>query len=164
MCIRDSAEAPWNMLVAMGIAAAFCIGIGVYPAPLYEILPFQVDFAPYTPTHVLTQLQLLLFSALAFAVLIRYGVYPPELRSTNLDVDWLYRRLGPTLINRVVAWIAHSARLLKDDTKGQLKDFVDGGTRHHGPEGAMARTWPTGATVLWVAILLGAFLIASFYA
>ncbi len=161
---KRCAEAPWNMLVAMGIAAAFCIGIGVYPAPLYEILPFQVDFAPYTPTHVLTQLQLLLFSALAFAVLIRYGVYPPELRSTNLDVDWLYRRLGPTLIKRVVAWIDHSARLLKEDTKGQLKDFVDGVTRHHGPEGAMARTWPTGATVLWVAILLGAFLIASFYA
>ena len=25
---------------------------------------------------------------------MRTGIYPPELRSTNLDVDWLYRRLG----------------------------------------------------------------------
>ena len=159
---KRCAEAPWNMLIAMGIAAAFCIGIGVYPEPLYRILPFQVDFVPYTLTHVLTQLQLLLFSALAFAVLIRYGVYPPELRSTNLDVDWLYRRLGPALVRSVVARIDNSARLLKEDAKGQLKEFVDSVTRHHGPQGTMARTWPTGATVLWVAILLGAFLIASF--
>ena len=161
---KRCAEAPWNMLIAMGIAAAFCIGIGVFPDALYRILPFQIDFAPYTPTHVLTQLQLLLFSALAFAVLIRTGIYPPELRSTNLDTDWLYRRLGSDGITAGVRWIDRAARTLTEILKLQLKDFVSGVTRHHGPEGAMARTWPTGATVLWVAILLGAFLIASFYA
>lgn len=26
--------------------------------------------------------------------------------------------------------------------------------RTHGPEGIMARTWSTGSTVLWIAILL----------
>jgi multicomponent Na+:H+ antiporter subunit D len=161
---KRCAEAPWNMLLAMGIAATFCIGIGVFPDALYRILPFQVNFAPYTPTHVLTQLQLLLFSALAFAVLIRTGVYPPELRSTNLDSDWLYRRFGVNTVTAGARWIDRTARTLKDDMKLQLKDFVAGVTRHHGPKGAMARTWPTGSTVLWVAILLGAFLIASFYA
>ena len=156
-------EAPRNMLVAMAIAAALCIGIGVYPHVLYSILPFPVDFQPYTPTHVLTQLQLLLFSALAFAVLIRTGVYPPELKSTNLDSDWLYRRLGPLAVDAVLRRVDHAAGLLKNGAKTQLKELVDGISRHHGPEGAMARTWPTGATALWVAILLGAFLVASFY-
>src|SRR5690606_23418879 len=88
-------EAPANMLIAMGIAAALCIGIGVYPAPLYAMLPYPVDYVPYTGSHVLTQLQLLMFSALAFCVLMYTRVYPPELRSVNLDTDWLYRRAGP---------------------------------------------------------------------
>ena len=155
-------EAPRNMLAAMAIAAALCIGIGVYPQALYGILPFPVDFQPYTPTHVLTQLQLLLFSALAFAVLIRTGVYPPELRSTNLDSDWLYRRLGPLAAGAAARRIDRAAALLKDGARRRLEAVAGWISRHHGPEGAMARTWPTGATVLWAAILLGAFLIASF--
>ena len=32
-------EAPRNMLIAMGIAAALCIGIGVFPDALYALLP-----------------------------------------------------------------------------------------------------------------------------
>jgi multicomponent Na+:H+ antiporter subunit D len=31
--------------------------------------------------------------------------------------------------------------------------------RMHGPVGPLARWWPTGSMVLWVAILLGAYLI-----
>ncbi len=90
-------EAPLNMLLAMGAAAFLCVALGVYPDPLYRLLPFAVDYAPYTATHVITQYQLLVFSALAFAVLKRTGIYPPELRAINLDSDWLYRRL-PKLI------------------------------------------------------------------
>lgn len=86
-------EAPLHMLLAMGAAAFLCVALGVYPEPLYRLLPFAVEYAPYTPTHVITQLQLLLFSALAFAVLKRTGIYPAELRAVNLDSDWLYRRL-----------------------------------------------------------------------
>ena len=39
-------EAPFNMLLAMGLASFFCIGIGVYPQPLYALLPFPVDNHP----------------------------------------------------------------------------------------------------------------------
>ena len=59
------------MLIAMGLAASLCIGIGVFPSLLYGVLPFQVDYEPYTATHVITQLQLLMFSALAFGFLRR---------------------------------------------------------------------------------------------
>lgn len=91
-------EAPLNMLIAMGIAAFLCIAIGVYPDPLYAMLPYEVDYQPYTTSHVLSQLQLVLFSMLAFAVLIRTGVYPPELPSTNLNFDWLYRKAAPAVL------------------------------------------------------------------
>ena len=88
-------EAPINMLIAMGIAAALCIGIGVWPWMLYDLLPFQVDYTPFDGSHILAQIQLLVFSAAAFAWLKVAGIYPPELHSTNIDVEWLYRRLAP---------------------------------------------------------------------
>ncbi len=85
-------EAPWNMKLAMGIAAFLCIGIGAFPQPLYNILPFPVDYVPYTGAHVVGQLQLLMFGALAFALLMLSGIYPAEIRSINLDSDWFYRK------------------------------------------------------------------------
>ena len=85
-------EPQFNMLLAMGIAAFLCIFIGVCPKYLYSILPYPVDYVPYTAPHVISQLQILLFSALAFTLLILSGVYPAEIRAINLDVDWFYRK------------------------------------------------------------------------
>jgi len=85
-------EAPWNMRIAMGIAALLCVGIGTFPQPLYDILPFPVDYVPYTGAHVVGQLQILMFGALAFALLMLSGIYPAEIRSINLDTDWFYRK------------------------------------------------------------------------
>ena len=87
-------EAPLHMLLAMGIAAFLCIFIGTYPAPLYALLPYPVDYVPYTAPHVVGQTQLLFFSALAFTLLLRAGIYPAEIRCINLDSDWFYRKGG----------------------------------------------------------------------
>ena len=87
-------EAPIHMLLAMGIAAFLCIFIGVYPAPLYALLPYPVEYVPYTAPHVVGQTQLLFFSALAFTLLLRAGIYPAEIRCINLDADWFYRKGG----------------------------------------------------------------------
>ena len=102
-------EAPGHMLIAMAVAAVLCVGIGSFPALLYAILPFQTNFHPYSLDHVVGQVQLLFLSALAFTLLMRTGIYPPELRSTNLDFDWFYRRLGSALAlavgrRAVAAW------------------------------------------------------------
>ncbi|WP_022668908.1 Na(+)/H(+) antiporter subunit D [Desulfospira joergensenii] len=87
-------EPPLNMLLAMGFAAFLCVGLGVYYQPLYNLLPFAVDYQPYTGSHVVGQLQLLLFGAFAFTLLILSGYYVPEVRSRNLDADWFYRKFG----------------------------------------------------------------------
>ena len=152
-------EAPTNMLIAMGITAFLCIFIGVVPGPLYALLPYAVDYTPYTTTHVITQLQLLMFSALAFTVLMKTGVYPPELRSVNLDFDWTYRKLLPSNIKRFMALgqYCHPQILARGERK--LERFIAVLYRHHGPEGKLARTWPTGSMVLWVAVLLACCLI-----
>ena len=105
-------EPPLNMRIAMALAAALCVAIGCYPAWLYGLLPYPADYAPYTGSHVLAQVQLLFFSALAFVWLNLAGLYPPELRSVNLDADWLYRRLLPRLARRAeAAATAAAARL-----------------------------------------------------
>lgn len=85
-------EAPLHMLLAMGIAAFLCIFIGSFPGPLYSVLPYPVDYAPYTMPHVVGQTQLLFFSALAFTLLMLAGIYPAEQRCVNLDADWFYRK------------------------------------------------------------------------
>lgn len=90
-------EAPMNQLLAMGLAAGLCLLIGIAPhATLYPMLPDPAaTYEPYTLGHVTDQLALLLFSALAFTLLMMAGLYPAEIRSTNLDADWLYRKGGP---------------------------------------------------------------------
>ena len=91
-------EPPFNMRIAMGAAAFICIFLGVYPTPLYNILPYPVDFVPYTAFHVVGMLQLLMFGALAFTMLILSGYYPAELRAVNLDADWFFRMPGRAFI------------------------------------------------------------------
>ncbi|MDQ1335837.1 MAG: multicomponent Na+:H+ antiporter subunit [Thermodesulfobacteriota bacterium] len=95
-------EAPVHMLLAMGIAAFLSVFIGVYPAPLYSLLPYPVEYVPYTAPHVLGQTQLLFFSALAFTLLLLSGIYPAEMRAINLDADWFYRK-GGRLFYRAMA-------------------------------------------------------------
>ncbi len=82
-------EAPWNMLAAMGIAAYFCIMLGCNPQYLYAMLPYPVDYQPYTATHVMASYQLLLFTMLGFFLLLK-ALKPKPL--IGLDVDWFYRR------------------------------------------------------------------------
>jgi multicomponent Na+:H+ antiporter subunit D len=152
-------EAPPHMLVAMALTAALCIGIGSFPAVLYALLPYPVAYVPYTATHVLDQLQLLVFSALAFAVLVRTGIYPPELRSVNLDFDWIYRRLGRDWARAsapaVSAWLAacgEAAQTLVARAVALLQ-------RQNGPRGALAGTAPTASMAMWVMLMLAGYLL-----
>ena len=152
-------EAPLNMLIAMGLAAAICIFNGTYPWVLYSLLPWPVHFDPYTWSHVLTMMQLLMFAVLAFCVLKLTKIYPPELPSTNLDFDWFYRKGLPAVARGTVALFGPTDRLVRIVGVGTARRFIERLYRHHGPEGVLARTWPTGSMALWVAVLLAGILI-----
>ncbi|MBK5104899.1 MAG: Na(+)/H(+) antiporter subunit D [Burkholderiales bacterium] len=153
------AEAPRNMLLAMGLTAALCIGIGVYPDALYALLPYPVAFVPYTGAHVVTQLQLLLFSALAFSVLMRTGIYPPELRAVNLDSDWSYRKLAPALIGAAGSAIAASRLAVTEAGLRLATPLVRAVRDLHANGGPLARTQSTGAMALWISALLALYLV-----
>ena len=155
-------EAPWNMLWAMGIAAFFCVAIGVYPAPLYALLPYAVEFEPYTVSHVVTQLQLLLFALLAFVVLMKLKLYPPELRMINVDTDWFYRKFLPAVVAKLATGISRIWTLGVGIVSHALTGFQSNLFAIYGPESRIARAWSTGSMVLWIAILLGATLLVNF--
>jgi multicomponent Na+:H+ antiporter subunit D len=157
-------EAPPHMLIAMALAAALCIGIGVFPAALYAILPLPVSYEPYTSSHVLAQLQLLIFSALAFSWLMRNGIYPPELRSVNLDSDWLYRRLGLRLAAGADA-VLHTLFAASRGAAGVLgRAGQNALERLHGSQGVFARTWPSGSMGIGIMLTLLGFLLSYYFA
>ncbi|MBW8184019.1 Na(+)/H(+) antiporter subunit D [Shewanella nanhaiensis] len=156
-------DPPNNMVLAMFIAACLCIGIGIYPAALYSLLPYDTGYNPYDATHVLAQTQLLLFSALAFVWLNLKGMYPPELRSTHLDVDWVYRRLVPNALQRMFAVIWRVDGEVRQAVLGKLNQGQQLLTRKSKGAGSfISSTYPSGNMVLWVAIILAAYLFMVF--
>lgn len=117
-------EAPPHMLVAMAFLSFICIFLGVYPQPLYAILPFEVNFHPYTFEHTLNQLQLLMFSALAFFMFL------PMLKRTetiSIDSDWFYRKGGQlffTAADKVFNSInAQAEKLVAVQLTARLSEF-----------------------------------------
>jgi len=156
-------EAPRHMLLAMGLTAFLCIAIGVFPEPLYALLPYEMDYHAYSTSHVVGQLQLLLFALLAFAILYRTGIHPPEIRAVNLDTDWSYRWLLP----RIIRWVAGLVGTIWNGFLGffnqRIKNIIAGLYHSHGPEGQLASSWPTGSMVIWITVVLGAALIVSFF-
>tara|TARA_B100000768_G_scaffold167281_1_gene171264 strand:- start:3898 stop:5592 length:1695 start_codon:yes stop_codon:yes gene_type:complete len=156
-------EAPIHMQIAMGFTAFLCIFIGIYPDPLYALLPYDVVYKPYTTSHVIGQLQLLCFALLAFVVLMRTGIHPPEIRAVNLDVDWIYRRLIPTLYNIIHAKVVNAILLLEVVANTLVQVVIKSLYRLHGPETGVSRMRGVGAMVMWVAILLGIALTASYF-
>ena len=152
-------EAPGNMLIAMSIAAILCIFIGTQPQYLYALLPWEVDYWPYDTTQVLAQLQLLFFSALAFVWLNKQGLYPPELHSVNIDAEWLYRKLLPVSAGFVRNSLQQFASKLSVAAKAPFRAMREALTRSRIAEHHLATHWPTGSMVLWIAVLLGGFLV-----
>lgn len=155
-------EAPLHMQLAMGVTAFLCILIGVYPEPLYALLPYEVDYKPYTMAHVVGQMQLLCFALLAFAVLMRTGIHPPEIRAVNLDVDWIYRRLLPRLIGVIAEVISQIWFVLTEGFKQNMQRTLAALYRLYGPDTGVAKVLPTGSMVVWIAILLGLVLVVNY--
>ncbi|HXF67422.1 MAG TPA: Na(+)/H(+) antiporter subunit D, partial [Burkholderiales bacterium] len=153
------ADPPWNMRIAMLLFASLCIGLGVVYEPLYRLLPYPAHFEPYTGFHVVTQLQLLLFSGLAFFAMLGWLQRTPTI---TLDSDWFYRVLFPRLARVATgacsALIAASERCTASGWTWLLRRVK----AVHGPQGAFARTWRSGTMALGVMAMLLALLV-SYY-
>ena len=155
-------EAPWPMLVAMGAAAFLCIIIGVFPAPLYAMLPFSVDYVPYTAYHVINQLQLLMFAALAFTVLKLIKIYPSDTRGINLDTDWVYRKGLMTLIIYSNRYLNTGYRVVCDGAVGIISEVINSAKQLGNNDGILSRTPALGSSIAWISGLLLLVLLLRF--
>jgi len=154
-------DPPLNMRLAMILFAALCIGLGVWYEPLYALLPFPTDYVPYTGWHVVGQLQLLLFSGLAFFALLPLLKRTPTI---TLDVDWLWRRALPAVAGAVErAWRA-LAGAWREGSRGIADRAAASVHRTHGPDGILARTWSVRSMGLWMLVLLLCLLLIGFLA
>ena len=158
---------PANMIAAMGVAAACCIGLGLVPGWLYARLATAVDYHPYSLDHVGGSLQLLGGTALGFWWLL--GKLKGE-ATDSLDTDWFYRKPLPAVMGWAIGAAtatgqvaqATSRRLVQRATGlaanpltgvGRL---VTGSTDEATPPYDENRyRFPIGVTVLWVVIALG---------
>jgi multicomponent Na+:H+ antiporter subunit D len=158
---RDSGlrppEAPLSMRLAMLAFAALCLGIGVWPQALYGLLPHRVEYVPYTAAHVLTQTQLLLFSGLAFFLLLPWLKRTPTI---TLDTDWLWRRLPRApAIHAFAAFVGLGGAL--DRAVRRVRDAL----LSWGGSARVAGAWrarSTGAMTLWAMLLLLGYLVAYY--
>ena len=164
---RRVKEAPWNMLVAMSLAAILCIALawpwGGYDI-LYSIMPYPTDYKPYTWDHVVFQLQLLFAAIFAFTLLKRYKLYPAERRAEIIDLDILYRKVG----KNIAIWIdAIWSRLSVQMSALRVKAARSVGQRlYHAfsPAGALSQAAPSGLASVLTAIVLILVLIFAYVA
>ncbi len=133
---------PINMHIGMAVVAFFCTMYGIAPGLLYEFLPFDVAYEPYTISHLVEATQILLFTFVAFWMLRGKLAGEPLIA---LDTDWFYRRpaalsrrLIVTTTDRLFSFVeekalklahslAHAARnplnLFRFSTSAPLEDY-----------------------------------------
>ena len=152
-------EPPLSMRLAMYAASALCIGLGIFPGVLYSMLPHATDYNPYTGGHLASQFQLLLAGTIVFFALLKWL---KRTETISLDVDWFWRGFGKLLarefdVRTGVAWQG-----IASNVSNVVQRFVKTIYKHHGPEGMLARTWPTGLMAFWTTVLLAATLILAY--
>ena len=111
---QRAGDPPKNMQLAMFMAAALCIFVGCYTPYLYDMLPFPqaaAAYHPYTAYHVAETLQILLFTALGFFLLLKKLSPEPTI---SLDLDWFYRKGG-----RLFYWLARKPVQTADTAVGE---------------------------------------------
>jgi multicomponent Na+:H+ antiporter subunit D len=156
-------DAPWNMAAAMIFLSLLCILIGVFPNLFYQLLPYPVDYQPYTAGKVVFYLQLLLFSGLAFFLLLPLM---KRTRTISLDTDWIWRvamsnaakkmaQIFTNLASKLEALVSNRLLRLRDYT-GRLFSTQSANKGHP------FRSQPIGQTALWIAVLLTAYVLVYY--
>lgn len=160
---KRPAEAPIHMRIAMIITAALCVIIGVFPGLLYSLLPYELDYQPYTVDHVLVQMQLLVFALLAFVFLMKTGVHPPEVRATNVDSDIVYRKFIPSIFPVIVTAVVAANRSLRVAALGAVGGGLSFVEKISKPGAPLARGWSVASMMFVVIVLMCLVLIVNLW-
>lgn len=149
-------DAPWNMSLAMVLFSLVCLGLGMYPQAIYQLLPYEVNYTPYSFGKVLYYLQLLLFSGLAFFLLL------PLMKRTltiTLDFDWFWRRCMPAFGKLLLFVLAAADKSLQTIKTTSFKNISQFSARHLSANGVFGRSWAIGIATLWIAVLISGYVL-----
>ncbi len=150
------ADPPASMRWAMILFAVLCIVPGIWPAPLYALLPYPVQYQPYTAAHVLTQAQVLLFAGLAWCVM---AGWVKGWQGVTLDADWFWRVLLAALLRRIGALILATQDCANRALARLACRISYAVARQRVPGGLLVRTPTTGSMALWVMLMLLGYLV-----
>jgi len=117
----EAREPTWNMLAGMGFMSFLCIFIGVYPKVLYDILPYHVDFHPYSMDHVVGTMGILMGTILGYALLHK------KLARENtvvLDTDWFYRKFGTIFLGFCSNVLDRPGRTVQEKLSGMVASLT----------------------------------------
>jgi multicomponent Na+:H+ antiporter subunit D len=154
---------PWNLRAARVIFAATSIFFGLFPGPLYALLPSPGEATAYlvkvyTLEHVMGMLGLLAFSGLAFFMLL------PLLKRTEtitLDVDWIWRRFVPSVWREVVMPIVRGLDAAQKAVLEKLPGRGVGG-EPRSPLTRLGAEWAVSVPVFLVTAMLVIYLVVYF--
>jgi len=162
-------EAPFNMLLAMGLAAGLCLIIGLYPGWFYALLPFRDQAQEFlvqdlfSMSHLLQQLQLLVFAGLAFMVLWWFRLYPKDQPGVILDVEWLWRKAALSAGRAMSGPLRRTGRIVSGLVANGIAGIQAIGRQVFAADGAVSRKVPLGATAIWTACILGLVLLIALF-
>ncbi len=124
----NEAAVPLGRKLAMGMAAFGCFVCGVMPNFVYGLTPFGSDGHPFTVDHVTQYMQLFAAAGIAFLMYLDHMKPHDEL---SLDIDWLYRKPLPALMN----WLSVNFNNLRMAAGGGLGRLIALGNRYlHNPQ------------------------------
>ena len=158
---RTEPEAPWSMRLAIALAVVVCVALGLLPGLLGGILPYPVELAVYSPSHVLEQLVLLAAGAALFGALVWTRRYPTVRRTYRVDADILYLRVLPRAAAAGVRGCAGVRDLAVRAVRGPGARLLDSVLNPVRIQGRIAAPWTTGAMTAWTVLVFGVALVAA---
>ncbi|RYG31491.1 MAG: Na(+)/H(+) antiporter subunit D, partial [Burkholderiales bacterium] len=162
-------EAPFNMLLAMGLASGLCLIIGLYPGWFYALLPFRDEAQEFlvqdlfSMSHLLQQLQLLVFAGLVFMGLWWFRLYPKDQAGVILDVEWIWRKAGPVAGRAMAGPLRRAGWFVSGLVSTTIAGLQAAARQVFAAEGVVSRKVPLAATAIWAVCILGLVLLISLF-
>ncbi|MFT6557552.1 Na(+)/H(+) antiporter subunit D [Sneathiella sp.] len=155
-------EAPMHMILAMAILGGIAIGAGLFPEKFFSLLPYAIEYEVYTASHVVTQLQMIIFAVLGFALALRLGIYPIVANTRNLDTDWFYRKLG----KQFFLWLGKNVDIawswILEMGKNIVASVITFAQRTHGNGAMLSRTTSSGVAVSVILAIFGFVVVVAY--
>jgi multicomponent Na+:H+ antiporter subunit D len=155
-----AAPLPRGMYAGMGAAAVLSIAVGIFYESFYSLLPYAIDFHPYSGYKLIHTAEYLTFTALAFFVFLD----PLRPKATvSVDTDWVYRK-GGGAAGRLVLSPLVAAFSAADSAVGAVVAKAGNLAESGGSRVEWEKGIPIGVALAGALIVFGALVVFAWWA